>query len=348
MPQSIFIPKPAKEKMYAKALICDENQKFSHADVILPDPGPEDLVIRTLCSGVSIGTEFALIRNKISWGSYPMCTGYQGVGVVEYVGADVHGFKAGDKVYHRHNRAMQLTNGETVSASSGAHCSVVVTQPTGTHGVALLPEGADEASASLFVMPAVGLNGVDMANPRMGDIVAVYGSGLIGLGVIAACSHRGCIVIAIDIAPDRLEIAQKLGADYTINGTTHDVKAEVVKIASEGADVVFEASGIPTCVDPAMELCRQHGKFIYQGHYGTSPLSYNYVVPHGKRLTTFYPCDDGFAPCRRAVIKNMATGVLPWHHTITHRIEAKDSAKLYTAINTGTANDVVGAVIRWT
>lgn len=333
--------------MYAKALICDENQNFSHADVILPDPGPEDLVIRTLCSGVSIGTEFALIRNKISWGSYPLCTGYQGVGVVEYVGADVHGFKVGDKVYHRHNRALQLTSGETVSAASGAHCSAVVTQPTGTHGVALLPEGADEESASLFVMPAVGLNGVDMANPRMGDIVAVYGSGLIGLGVIAACSHRGCIVVAIDIAPDRLEIAQKLGADYTINGATQDTKAEMLKIAPEGADVVFEASGIPTCVDPAMELCKRHGKFIYQGHYGTNPLSYNYVVPHGKRLTTFYPCDDGFAPCRRAVIKNMATGVLPWHHTITHRVEAKDSPKLYDAINTEAANDVVGAVIRW-
>ena len=334
-------------QMHAKALICDENQKFSYADVILPKPDREDIVIRTLCSGVSIGTEFALIRNKISWGSYPLCTGYQGVGVVEHVGEDVRGFRVGDKVYHRHNREIQLTNGKNVSATSGAHCSAVVTQSTGTHGVALLPEGADEESASLFVMPAVGLNGVDMANPRMGDVVAVYGSGLIGLGVIAACSHRGCIVIAIDIASDRLEIAQKLGADYVINGSIQDVKAEVLKLAPEGADVVFEATGIPMCVGLAMELCKRHGKFIFQGHYGTNPLSYNYVVPHGKRLTTFYPCDDGFAPCRRAVIKNIAMGVLPWHHTITHRVLAEDSPELYDAINRGHANDVVGAVIRW-
>ncbi len=124
--------------MYAKALICDENQNFSYADVILPEPDREDIVIRTLCSGVSIGTEFALIRNKISWGSYPMCTGYQGVGVVERVGGDVLGFRVGDKVYHRHNRKIQLTNGENVSAASGAHCSTVVTQTTGTHGVALI------------------------------------------------------------------------------------------------------------------------------------------------------------------------------------------------------------------
>ena len=97
----------------------------------------------------------------------------------------------------------------------------------------------------------------------------------------------------------------------------------------------------------AMELCKREGKFIFQGHYGTSPLSYNFVVPHGKRLTTFYPCDDGLALCRRAVIKNMAIGALPWRETITHRIEAKDAPNLYDAINRGNAEDVVGAVICW-
>ena len=50
--------------MYAKALVCDEHQNFSYADVTLPDPGPEHLLIRASYSGVSIGTEFALIRSK--------------------------------------------------------------------------------------------------------------------------------------------------------------------------------------------------------------------------------------------------------------------------------------------
>ena len=333
--------------MQAKALICDKNQNFSYADVVLPETGPEDILVRALYTGVSIGTEFALIRNKISFGSYPLCTGYQGVGIVEQVGENVRGFRVGDKAYYRHNREIHLTNGEKVSAASGAHCSMVVTQSRGTHGAALLPEGADAQAASLFVMPAVGLNGVDMANPRMGDVVAVYGSGLIGLGVIAACSHRGCVVVAIDIVPSRLEIAQKLGADYTIDGSASDVKTEIFNIAPQGADVVFESTGIPGCVDMAMELCKREGKFIFQGHYGTSPLSYNFVVPHGKRLTTFYPCDDGLALCRRAVIKNMAIGALPWRETITHRIEAKDAPNLYDAINRGNAEDVVGAVICW-
>ena len=123
--------------MRADALICSEEQAFSLESVELDDPGPGDLLVRTLSTGVSIGTEFALVRNKISWGPYPLCTGYQGVGVVERAGADVRGFAAGDTVYYRDNRAMRLAGGERVSCVSGTHCSHAVIDPVRTHGVAL-------------------------------------------------------------------------------------------------------------------------------------------------------------------------------------------------------------------
>jgi threonine dehydrogenase-like Zn-dependent dehydrogenase len=217
----------------------------------------------------------------------------------------------------------------------------------GSHAAERLPDGADEESASMFVMPAVGLNGVDTANPRMGDTVVVYGSGLIGLGVIAACSHRGCVVVAVDIEGDRLEIAKRMGADHVINLENEDVGQRIEDIAPGGADVVFEATGIPDCIDPAISLCRREGKFILQGNYGAKPISYHFLPPHGKRLTMFYPCDDGLEMCRRAVLKNMASGVLPWHHTITHRCSFEDAPQLYDAINRGRAATVLGAVIRW-
>lgn len=333
--------------MHARALICDAHQRFSYTDVILPDPGSEQILVRTRYTGVSIGTEFALIRGKLSWGPYPLCTGYQGVGLVERVGKKVNGFTVGDRVYYRDNRVIALPDGQSVSAVAGVHCSSAVIDPRTTHGLALLPDGADEEAASLYVMPAVGLNGVDMANPRMGETVAVYGSGLIGLGVVAACSHRGCVVIAIDIDQRRLDIARTLGADYVINGSEQNVTDALKHITPEGADVVFEATGIPACIDPAIALCKTHGKFILQGNYGAEPISYHFLPPHGKRLTMFYPCDDGFASCRRAVLKNIARGVLPWHSTITHRVQAHDAPALYDAINKGEADDVVGAVIRW-
>ena len=83
-----------------------------------------------------------------------------------------------------------------------------------------------------------------------------------------------------------------------------------------------------------------------QGNYGSAPLSMHFLPAHARRLTMVFPCDDGLAPCRRAVLKNMAMGVLQWHHTITHRVEAAKAPALYAAINAREAN-VLGAVIHW-
>jgi len=333
--------------MNAKALVTTENQRFAIEDVVLPEPGPRQIQVRTLYSGVSIGTEFAVLKGKLDWGPFPLVTGYQGVGIVEQAGSSVTEFSVDDRVYYRANSQITSTGGTTFTCASGAHCSHAVTDVDGSHAAERLPDGADEESASMFVMPAVGLNGVDTANPRMGDTVVVYGSGLIGLGVIAACSHRGCVVVAVDIEGDRLEIAKRMGADHVINLENADIGQRIEDIAPGGADVVFEATGIPDCIDPAISLCRREGKFILQGNYGAKPISYHFLPPHGKRLTMFYPCDDGLEMCRRAVLKNMASGVLPWHHTITHRCSFEDAPQLYDAINRGRAATVLGAVIRW-
>ena len=333
--------------MIAQALICDENQAFTFQDVILPDIGPDRLRVRALKTGVSIGTEFALVRNKISWGPYPLCLGYQGVGIVEEVGENVRGFAVGDKVYYRDGRWMQLADGAPVSCVSGTHCSHAVIDPKTTHGIAHLPPGVPEEQAALFVMPAVALNGVDMANVRMGTTVLVYGCGQIGLGVVAFCRLRGAVTVAVDIRDDRLEVARKLGADHTFNAEKQDVTAQLKKIAPAGADVVFEATGIPACIDTAVALARPRGKFVMQGNYGAAPVSFKFLPLHGRRLTVFYPCDDGMAPCRRAVVKNMAMGALDWGPVITHRVPAAGSPALYDAINKGAAPNVIGAVLDW-
>lgn len=330
-----------------KALICDSEQEFQIADVLLKEPAADQVLIRTHYTGVSIGTEFALVRNKLSWGPYPLCLGYQGTGVVEAVGRDITNFHIGDAVYFRGNDFMQLADGTAASCVSGAHCTHAVTRPNTTHGVAHIVPGAAMDVACLFVMPAVGLYGVDMANPRMGQTVVVYGVGLIGLGVVASCAHRGCVVIAVDLNGQRLSIARRVGADHLIHAASEDVAVEVKRIAPEGADVVFECTGLPECIDPAVSLCREHGSFVWQGNYGSAPVSMHFLPAHARRLKMFFPCDDGWQPCRRAVVKNMALGTLPWEHCITHRIEFAEAPDLYRRINAGQGQDIVGVVIKW-
>lgn len=334
--------------MQALALITNEQQQFSIEQVTLRDVGADEVLIRTAWSGVSIGTEFALIRNRISWGSYPLCTGYMATGVIEAVGADIDDLQVGDRVYTRGNNtnAMSLADGTQVSCVSGAHASHILAQPHTTHGVAKLPDGVPMDVASMFVMPAVALYGVDMANPRMGQSVVVFGTGLIGLGVVAACAHRGCEVIAVDLDAGRLAVAKAMGADHVIDASSEDVDAAVRRIAPEGADVVFESTGVPACIDEAIPLCRTHGKFVWQGNYGADPVSFHFLVPHGKRLQMFFPCDDGLQPCRRAVLKNMAMGALDWEKTISHRVSYTEAPAMYARINAG-GHDVLGMVISW-
>ncbi|MDP6126321.1 MAG: zinc-binding dehydrogenase [Candidatus Latescibacteria bacterium] len=333
--------------MDATAIICDEGQNFSLENVTVPDPGPDQIAVRTGWSGVSIGTEFALIQNKISWGPYPICTGYRGTGTVVSVGNDIGNFSVGDQVYYRGNDQINATDGSPITCASGTHCSHVVLKPNTDHGAAILPEGAPADAAAMFVTPAVGLAGVNMAGPKMGSVVVVYGVGLIGLGVVAACAHRGCEVVAVDLYPVRLEIAAKLGADHLIDGGKQDVEAEVKKIAPDGADTVFESTGLSRCIRPAMELCGSYGSFVWQGNYGEATFPFDFMPAHHRRLTMYFPCDDGMSPCRRAVIKGMTDGTLPWGNTITHRITAPEAPALFDRINRGDASDVVGVTINW-
>ncbi len=154
-------------------------------------------------------------------------------------------------------------------------------------------------------------------------------------------------MIAIDINDTQLEMAQKLGADVVINGSTQDAQSEVRNIAPNGADIVFESTGIPACIDPAIALCRTHGRFVWQGNYGAAPISMHFLQPHGRRLQMFFPCDDGLQSCRRAVLKNMATGALNWEHCITHRIDATAAPDMFDRINKAEEKDIIGVVINW-
>jgi 3-hydroxyethyl bacteriochlorophyllide a dehydrogenase len=269
-----------------------------------------------------------------------------GTGIVEDVGTGVDNFKVGQKVYFRAGEGMSLEDGTPVSTVSGTHCSHAVITPNTTHGADHLGPGCDMETSSMFVMPAVGLNGVNMSNPGMGEVVVIHGCGLIGFGALAACVHRGCVVIAVDMKERQLELAKAFGADHVIDASREDVLQAVEAISPGGADVVFECTGLPKCIDSSITLCRLRGKFIWQGNYGAEPFPFHFLNPHGRQLKMFFPCDDGLWPCRRAVLRNMASGALAWDKLITHKISCHEAPEVFEAINNG-QSDVLGLTINW-
>ena len=331
--------------MEAKALICNAEQQFSLESFSIPPVGDSQVLVRNLYSGVSVGTEFAVIRHKLDWGPFPICTGYQAVGVVEEVGPAVERFRAGDKVYYRANYMPMYLGDQKINTCSGTHTSHALMAMDAE--IEKLPAGVDAATGSMFVMPSVGYNAVNMAGVQMGDVVAFHGVGLIGLGALIAARLRGAITIAIDLDEKRLALAKEMGAEYTINSGQEDITARVQEIKPGGADVVFEGTGIPACLDSAFALGRLHGKFVFLGNYGNAPISFRFLVPHTKQLTAFFPCNDGLQPARAAVLRNVASGAIPWGKTISHVVPYQNSPALYADINHNCIPDLIGAVIQW-
>lgn len=330
----------------AEALVVTEDRAVSLEQVYLPEVKATNIKIKTLLSGVSIGTEMSLVHSRISWGPFPLVTGYQGVGVVEEIGSEVDGFSVDDIVYYRHNGPITFADGRGVTAASGTHCSRVVLDANNHRGLDHLPGGVNPAAGCLFVMPAVGLHGATMARVTHRDRVAVVGCGLIGLGVVAACASAGAEVIAFDLDGGRLSLAAEFGACETVRVGTDSLGEDLAPFA-QSASVTFEVTGRPELIEPALQLAETHGRFVWQGNYGDRTVGFSFLPVHMRQLNMLFPCNDGLEPTRRAVLRQMANGTLPWERVITHTVTPSEAVKLYRELISATSPGVLGAVIDW-
>lgn len=335
-------------RLEGRALVAQDDGTFNIREVRTAPLTPSTIGIKTRWSGVSFGTEFAVLTKKLDWGPFPLTTGYMGAGVVTHVGEQVEGYSVGDRVYYRRNAELVEVDGASITCAAGVHASVAVLDPTGDHGADHIPDTVPDDLASMFVLPAVGLTGVDQAQVGVGDRVVVIGVGMIGLAVVAAAAARGASVLAVDIRDHSLEVARGLGADHTVNARESSVPEFVRSIfGGEGVDFVFESTGHRDSIDMGITLLRQFGCFVWQGNYGEGPISFRFLEAHRRRIRMVFPCDDGYRPSRRAVMTSLANGWLDWDLTMTDRVEADDSPDFYKRIYENGLGDVLGASVRW-
>jgi 3-hydroxyethyl bacteriochlorophyllide a dehydrogenase len=166
--------------------------------VTVPDPAPDEVLIRTVASGVSQGTERWMLLGRYNRmgdnvdGTYPAYPGYQAAGVVEAVGSAVSDLQPGDRVIAAGTR---FVDGYPVSPGRASHCAHLVAKRA---EVARLGSDADLVGASLFVMAAVGRHGTRLANVQAGERVLVIGQGMIGQMAAQAARRRGARVVATD------------------------------------------------------------------------------------------------------------------------------------------------------
>lgn len=339
------------ERLEGRALVADPGGAFHLEEVVTAPVGENDIGVNTVWSGVSIGTEFAVLTGKLDWGTFPIVTGYMATGTVSVVGARVRGISVGDTVYYRRNATLELrATGAALNCRSGTHASVAVLEPSGTHGADLVPQGVDPATASLFVMPSVGLYGVDMAEVGVGATVVVIGLGMIGLGVVSAAVRRGATVVGVDPREESRSLAASFGAAATFETADEADPERILTVLGTdrgGADFVFESTGRPECIDSGIRLCRPFGCFVWQGNYGDGTIGFEFLRAHHRRLRMVFPCDDGYRPFRRASLQAIASGAMPWGQVITHRIGWSEMPAFYEGIYNGKGGDVIGAVVNW-
>ncbi|QJY46813.1 zinc-dependent alcohol dehydrogenase [Pseudonocardia broussonetiae] len=249
-------------------------------DEVLPDPGPGDVVVRALVSGVSRGTELLVFRGGVPESQHgamrapfqagdfpgPVKYGYLAVGVVE------HGPEA--------------LRGRTVFALHPHQTRWVV--PAGA--VTVVPDDVPASRAVLAGTVETAVNALWDAAPLVGDRIAVVGAGMVGCCVAAVLAgFPGVRVELVDVDPARAAVAQALGVPFA-----HPADA------AGDCDLVVHASATGAGLARSLELLAVEGEVLELSWYGdrdvTVPLGAGF---HSRRLAIRSTQVGMVAPARR-------------------------------------------------
>jgi 3-hydroxyethyl bacteriochlorophyllide a dehydrogenase len=320
--------------MKAKGVVFTAPQEVDVWDIEIPEPGPEDVFIRVLYSGISVGTEGWNLLGKYKGVTYPLVTGYQHCGLVEQVGSAVTGFEEGQLVFSRHSRL--LGDIRPMWAGHVSHATVSADQ------VIPVPDGVKAEEASLGVMPGVPWRGIQMTRIFNGDLVVVIGLGLVGQCAAQLARIQGAKVIALDILEKRLTIAAGHSADITLNPRTDDVEGCIRAEKEAGADVIIDTSANQEVLNQSFEWIRRGGRYCLQGYY-PDMTCLDLYLPHVKQLTFYNPTNcEGID----TMFSFIAQGMLDIGSLITHHFEAQDAPEAFRLM-IQQPEEVLAMVLHW-
>ena len=209
--------------------------------------------------------------------------GHEAAGTIAGLGPGVTGWAAGDRVtfdstiscgtcWHCRRGEINLCDDRRVLGVScaeyrrdGAFAELIAVPARILYR---LPDGLPFEEAALIESLSIALHAATRAAPAPAAACLVVGAGTIGLLAIQALKALGCgIVVAADVAPDRLALARRIGADFAIDTRTTDAAAELRKLTGgRGADVAIEAVGLGATVTLAVEGVRKGGTVVLVGN----------------------------------------------------------------------------------
>lgn len=277
-------------------------------------------------------TTYDAVKSKLA---QPLALGYCNVGVIHDIGHGVDGLKVGDRV-----------------VSNGPHADVVKVPK---NLCAKIPDQVSDEAAAFAVVASIGLQGIRLAEPTLGECFVVTGAGLIGLLTIQMLRANGCRVLAIDFDQSKLELAKQFGAEVCNPGRGEDPVATGLAFSRGlGIDgvIITASTKVSDPVTQAARMSRKRGRIILVGVTG---LELNRADFYEKELSFQVSCSYG--PGRYdaeyedkghdyplgfvrwteqrnfvAVLDMLAAGTLNVDPLITHRFDFEDAPQAYNVL----------------
>lgn len=279
-----------------------------------------------------VAPTLAAVRNKLD---QPLALGYCNVGTVLDDGQTAAGLGPGDRV-----------------VSNGKHAAVVSVP---VNLCARVPDAVGDDEAAFTVVAAIGLQGIRLAQPSLGEAVVVTGLGLIGLLTVQLLRAHGCRVLGIDFDPAKLRLARSFGAEVVDLSAGEDPLAAAEAFSrGRGVDAVLITASTSSNepVHQAALMCRKRGRVVLVGVAG---LELSRADFYEKELTFQVSCSYGpgrYDPAYEergvdypvgfvrwteqrnfeAVLDMMADGRLDVRPLITHRFDLADAERAYAVV----------------
>ncbi|MFU6847265.1 NAD(P)-dependent alcohol dehydrogenase [Pseudomonas aeruginosa] len=343
-----------------KAAVFIQPGRIELVDKPIPDVGPNDALVRitttTLC-----GTDVHILK-----GEYPVApgltVGHEPVGIIEKLGSAVVGYREGQRVIagaicpnfnsYAAQDGVPSQDGSYLVESGRCAChgykatagwrfgnlidgtqAEYVLVPDAQANLAPIPDGlSDEQVLMCPDIMSTGFKGAENANIRIGDSVAIFAQGPIGLCATAGARLLGAsTIIAIDGNAHRLDIARGMGADVTLNFRECDVIEEILKLTGgRGVDASIEALGTQSNFETALRVLKPGGTLSSLGVYSedlTIPLSAFAAGLGDHRINTAL-CPGGKERMRR-LLNIVASGRVNLGPLVSHEYRLDDIVAAY-------------------
>lgn len=336
-----------------KALTFVSPGKIELREKPIPTVGPTDALIRVTTTTIC-GTDVHILK-----GEYPvrsgLTIGHEPVGVIESVGSAVSGYQVGQRVIvgaitpcgqcdpclsgtHSQCGGRAMGGWRFGNTIDGAQAEFLLV-PNAMANLAVVPnELSDEQVLMCPDIMSTGFSGAESGHIRIGDSVAVFAQGPIGLCAVAGARLSGASEIyAIDSNPARLQLAKKLGATVVINYREDNPVEKIMDLTrARGVDVAIEALGTEGTFQSCLKVLKPGGTLSSLGVYSkdvTLPIGpFDAGLGDHKIVTTLCP---GGKDRMRRLMKVVGSGQIDFGPLVSHRFKLDDIVSAYELFASG-------------